>query len=405
MSQPQRGWLDEFIDYTENTEPPLNFRRWVGVSTLASVLQRKCWLKWGSEIFYPNLYIVLVGPPATRKGTAMRFGKSLLDGLGIPVAADESSRQKLIKSMQESGIMSGGDGGSFHSSLTMHCTELTVFLGYHARELLAMLCKFYDCEDLFVYDTHMRGKEEVPNVWANLLGATTPGQLQASLPEDAVGSGFTSRVVFIYEPTKGKLVRKPTLREDLRDSLTRGLERVRATTGEFEVTEGFEEIYFDWYEKSDEKKLFNDPRLDYYVQRRPTHLFKLAMVVSTSRSDEMICRAEDCKDAINILEDAEKNMPRTFEGVGTNPLAGLQARVLSFMKESGKVPMSVLAQTFANEASFSQMGEIMAGLEQQKMVLIDPIEKMAVYKDALEKIQTKNTARKLLKDGEIDDDQ
>ena len=47
----------------------------------------------------------------------------------------------------------------------------------------------------------------------------------------------------------------------------------------------------------------------------------------------------------------------------------------------------------------------MAGLEQQKMVLIDPIEKMAVYKDALEKIQTKNTARKLLKDGEIDDDQ
>lgn len=207
------NWIESYMEYTENTEPPRKFRQWMALSTLASVLQRKCVLHWGTETFYPNMYIVLVGPPAARKGTAMRAGREFLDNLGISVASDESSRQKLIKTLQESGVADQDDDGSinWHSSLTIHSSELTVFLGYGARELLSMLCKWYDCEARYTYDTHARGKEEVPNVWVHLLGATTPGQLRASLPEDAVGSGFTSRVVFVYEEKKEKTVRKPDL--------------------------------------------------------------------------------------------------------------------------------------------------------------------------------------------------
>jgi hypothetical protein len=133
-------WVDGYMEFTENTEPPVGFRRWVALSTLASVMERKCVLNWGTEVFYPNMFIVLVGPPAARKGTAMRVGKSFLDALGIPAASDESSRQKLIKSLQESAAVDQTETGNMihHSSMTIHSSELTVFLGYGSREMLSM---------------------------------------------------------------------------------------------------------------------------------------------------------------------------------------------------------------------------------------------------------------------------
>jgi hypothetical protein len=373
-------WIEAFVKYTDNTEPPESYRRWVAISTMASALQRKCKLDWGSETFFPNMYIVLVGPPAARKGTAMRTGKDLLDQIGIAVSADESSRQKLVKSLQEMGVADQDDLGriTFHSSMTLYSSELTVFLGYGAKELLAMLCKWYDCEPRYVYDTLQRGKEEVPNVWCNLMGATTPGQLQASLPEDAVGSGFTSRVVFVYEHNKGKLVRKPTLEDQLLEPLLHDLGRVRNLSGDFTVLPDAEDVYYDWYEHSEDETIFTDYRMEYYVQRRPTHLFKLSMIISAARGDDKIITPIDLKEAIKVLEGAEKNMSQVFAGVGANPLAGIQFRILNIVRDLGPTETAVVAEALQSDASFSQFGEAIQSLEQMGHIKIDIIKKLII---------------------------
>ena len=310
----------------------------------------------------------------------MRTGKDLLDQIGIAVSADESSRQKLVKSLQEMGVADQDDMGriTFHSSMTLYSSELTVFLGYGAKELLAMLCKWYDCEPRYVYDTLQRGKEEVPNVWCNLMGATTPGQLQASLPEDAVGSGFTSRVVFVYEHNKGKLVRKPTLEEELLEPLLHDLGRVRNLSGDFSVQSSAEDIYYDWYESSEEESIFTDYRMEYYVQRRPTHLFKLSMIISAARGDDKIITPIDLKEAIKVLEGAEKNMSQVFAGVGANPLAGIQFRILNIVRDLGPTETAVVAEALQSDASFSQFGEAIQSLEQMGHIKIDIIKKLII---------------------------
>lgn len=369
-------WVDSYMDFTSNTEPPEGFRRWVALSTLASVMERKCVLNWGTEVFYPNMFIVLVGPPAARKGTAMRVGKSFLDALGIPVASDESSRQKLIKSLQESASVDQTEHGDMihHSSMTIHSSELTVFLGYGSREMLSMLCKWYDCENRYTYDTHARGKEEVPNVWVHLLGATTPGQLRAALPEDAVGSGFTSRVVFVYEEKKGKTVLKPSLSNEqirLGELLAQDLAEIRNIVGEFIPTAEYEERYYSWYAESESKQVFLDPRLDYYVQRRPTHLFKLSMLCSASRGSSKILELEDLERAIDYLHAAEADMPQVFSGVGANPLAAVQSRLGGLVKQMGTVPISTIAQMLADDASATQLMEAIQSLQQQGKVRYD----------------------------------
>tara|TARA_R110000744_G_scaffold119766_8_gene223334 strand:+ start:561 stop:1736 length:1176 start_codon:yes stop_codon:yes gene_type:complete len=379
-------WVDAYMEFTENTEPPENFRLWVGLSTIASVLERKCSLVWGTETFYPNMYIVLCGPPATRKGTAMRVGKQFLDELGINVASDESSRQKLVKSLQESISADQDMDGTMvhHSSLTIHASELTVFLGYGSREMLSMLCKWYDCEGRYVYDTHARGKEEVPNVWVHLFGATTPGQLRAALPEDAVGSGFTSRIVFISEDKKGKTVLKPDLtdrQKRLGELLSQDLAQIRNMVGPFLPTPEYEEIYYDWYQDSESRQIFADPRLEYYVQRRPTHLFKLSMLCCASRSLDKSLEAEDIQRAISLLHSAEKTMPKVFAGVGANPLAGAQTKLENIIRERGFIRMDEAARILSDDVSHQQLGEVVGALKQQGLLSQDIKTGMLTYKE------------------------
>ncbi len=376
MSRNVEDWIEGYLAYTENTEPRETYRRWIAISTLASVLQRKCWLQWGTEIFYPNMYIVLVGPPAARKGTAMRPGKGFLQRLGLAVSADESSRQKLIRSLTDAqAIVELEDGGKMHHcSLTVISTELTVFLGYEDKEFLTMFCKLYDCEDTYVYDTFQRGREEVPNVWVNMQGATTPAQLQAAVPEGFIGSGFTSRVIFVFEEDKEKIVIKPDLSPEqlkLEEALQEDLTKIHTIAGPFQTTPEFDKLYTEWRMSSEETQPFSDPRLEYYLQRRPTHLFKLSMIISASRNSQRIITGDHLHTAIKNLEEVESKMPQVFSGLGSNPLAGVQAKLKRMLRTEKEVSMKDIAKRMESDASHTQLSEAIRSLEQMGLVSLE----------------------------------
>ena len=373
MARILEDWIESYMKYTSHTEPPTLYRKWVAVSTIASVLQRKCLLPWGSELFYPNLYIVLVGPPAARKGTAMRPGRELLSKLGVTMAADESSRQRLIRTLQQTADAHQTKEGrlNYHCSLTIISSELTVFLGYDNKDLVTMLCKWYDCEDRFVYETVSRDREEVPNVWVNLLGATTPGLLQASLPAAAISSGFTSRIIFVYAEDKAKVVTKPTLDPDIEPMLLNDLGEIRLMNGRFYTTSGFDELYEHWRNKAESMPVFKDTRLDYYVQRRPAHLFKTTMIISAARRDALELTEHDLMDAITMLEEVEEPMPHVFRGVGTNPLAGVQLQVMAVLNKRNSIPLKELADIFFSDLSRSQLGEVISTMESMGFCAFD----------------------------------
>lgn len=385
MSRRTGNWLDAYLEVTLNTEPRETYRKWVAISTIASVLQRKCWLEWGTLTFYPNLFIVLVGPPAARKGTAMADGKYFLDRLCIRTAADETSRQALVRALQASSATHQSPTGivSHHCSLSVFSTELTVFMGYDDKEMLAALCDLFDCKDRFLKDTIGRGEEEVPNVWVNLLGATTPSQLQVSVPSGFVGSGFTSRVIFVYEDEKSRVVVKPSLSPEqkaLRERMLLDLEDIHTLCGPFQPDQNFENRYALWRMDADENCHFPDPRLEYYAQRRPLHLFKLCMVHSAARSDSMILTQEDLERSISVLEEAEKKMPQVFAGLGANPLASVQYRLRKLLEERGTVSLSEVARTFETDASHTQLSEAIAALESMGICHIDAANRKLIYR-------------------------
>jgi len=373
-------WIDGFLLYMDNTEPPHTYKLWTAISVLASALQRKCFLRWGTLTFYPNLYILLIGPPSSRKGTAMGPGADLIRDANIPIATEATSLQAVMQSMMESSNSIIKDNGEMevHSSLTVFSEEFTVFLGYDNKDLMTYLCRWYDCPRIFKYRTIQRGVEEVQGVWLNLIGATTPELIRSSLPPDAIGGGLTSRMICIYEEKKGKEVIIPIQTKEeieLYQYLLYDLEKILLYNGEYKYTESFLDVWTDWRTNTANKEpKFSDPRLEGYLGRQPAHLMKVAMIMSASRGvgPKLVLTGDDLIRAIKILDEAEIKMSRVFSGVGKTEVSRLIPEVIAYISsQGGKITKDKLVQKFYIEADEFTIDNVIRTLNVMNYLEID----------------------------------
>lgn len=393
-SRELTDWLTGYLEYTKNSEPPVAYHTWVGISVIASVLQRRCYLKWGHETIYPNMYIVLVGPSGKcRKGTAMGFGQGLISSLnGLSLTSESTTREALIRAMTDASDQykdaSTGEV-KFHCSLTCMSGELSVFLGQNDLRFLADLTDWYDSKDVWTYKTKNSGTDKIRGLCFNLLGATAPDWLQSILPEEAIGGGFTSRIIFVVEENKGKTVSLHTITQDeisLREKLKRDLERILLLSGHFRFSEEAESLYKAWYEQEEKHTMdgepaIEDPRFAGYCDRRATHIRKLCMILSASRGDSMIIDSEDFERARKILVAAETKMPRVFGGLGKSPYSAVTEKVLNYIAMRKVVKRSILMQRFYRDMDGNILRTIEEILEYMKVVKIkrDPASGETVY--------------------------
>ena len=387
MSRKVGDWLDNYITFNANSEPPLLFHTWVGISVIASVLQRKCSLPWGTITFYPNLYIVLVAPSGrARKGIAMGPGFDFLDDIGVKLAAEAVTREALIRELKTSSATVVHSDGSceFHSSLTIFSQELIVFLGYQNHQLMSDLTDWYDCRRRWTYRTKNMGTDDIIGVWVNLIGATTPELIQSNMSLEAIGGGLTSRMIFVFEQKRGKIAPVPFLTQkekDLREDLLLDLEKILMLQGEFTVTDNFLEYWIKWYTDQSDSRPFEDDRFSGYFERRPTHVMKLSMVMCASRCDDLIMHRRDLMKAIDILERTEVKMPMTFSGVGKSSNADVINKVMAEVGRQKECTFAHLMGMFYRDVDKFMLENILQSLEAMNFVKVvfKGEKKMIVY--------------------------
>jgi Protein of unknown function (DUF3987) len=344
MARELSDWLTGYIRYTESSEPPLAYHTWIGIGMIAGVLQRKVMLNWGFERIYPNMYIILVGPSGrARKGVALGIGKSILAEVsGITMTSENATREALIRAMKGAITNFQMPDGKIlmHCSITCFSEELSVFLGQGDIKFLASLTDWYDSKDNWTYETKGSGKDHLQGLCFNLLGATAPDWLQSMLPQEAVGGGFTSRVIFVVEDKKGKTVPKPKNTNEeiqLKNALIVDLNRINNLTGEFKFDPEGEAAYIAWYIEHDRqldsgKYPVEDSRFNGYAERRATHIRKLMMIMSVSRGDDMLLTRQDFDRAHKLLKSTELKMARTFGGLGGAKYANATEKVMDYIR-------------------------------------------------------------------------
>ncbi len=366
MARIYEDWLNAYMKYGDNCEASSLYRKWVGVSAIASVLKRKVYLEWQTRI-YPNFYIVLVGPPGGRKGTAMNLSLPMLQTLNVKLAAEAITREALIREMTKStdSYITAENESFQHCSLTIHAQELAVFLGQNNLQLLSDLTDWYDCKNTWTYRTKNMGTDVIEGVWVNLLGATTPSILQNSLPQDAIGGGLTSRIIFVYARGKEKIVPIPfrTAEEiEMQVALTQDLDDISLLNGPFRVSEEMLDFYVPWYVEHERNPPFKQDVFAGYNERKAMHSLKLSMIMSASRSSDMIISLEDFKRALDVLAEAERFMPQVFSGYGQRENAHLIPQIMNFILGSKVVKRKELLARFMADLTFTQLDEITSAL-------------------------------------------
>ena len=372
-------WVNGFMALTENSEPPDLFRKWTAIATVAAALQRKCKLQLGISItIFPNLYIVLVGPPSTGKGTVMGYANDIIKNIpAIKLSSQATSLQALIRRLKTNNLADidiETNKQLYHSSLTIFSEEFTVFLGYHNRELIAALCDWYDCKERWSYDTIKRDREEITGVWVNLLAGTTPDNIQSSFPPEAIGGGLSSRIIFINEEKTDKLVVFPTVTPgeiQLQECLINDLEQITLMAGDFKLTSDALAAYGEWCEYAKHNPPFYDKKFEGYNGRRRNHLLSLSMVCSASRTNEMIVNVNDVNRAISLLAEAEVKMGSVFRGIGKSDISSTINDAIQFLYryEVGvQIPLATLARRLEGDVDKLTMDRVIQTLEMMNLI-------------------------------------
>lgn len=371
-----------YLKYIANTETPRLFHIWAGLSGVSACMGRRCYFDVPTGKIFPNLFIAIVGPPAVRKSTALKLmQKQLRENTSVRFAPDDTGgqRQGIIAAMnavdedavdqlaqaltepETNGHDSLAGLAKMNSKLealasikldtrdprTMYVCqpELKAFLGENNTQMTTFLCKMYDGDP---YDYRLKSSAHVlDDALLGMLGCTTPSEISLSLPAEAIGGGFTSRIVFVFADRVHKKIPRPTLDETAGRVIGEIYQYVfDHMQGPFiespKAAQKFDEIYMRGI-------VLKDPRFVNYVDRRDTHLKKLTMALTASRKS-MTIELDDVIAADQLLLLTEENMSEALGEYGMSPLSAAKQKLLEYLKAStAPIPVEALWGVMAKD--------------------------------------------------------
>ncbi len=367
--------MQEYLEYVGRSEAPTIYHRWTCVSILGAITGRNVSLPFGHGVIYPNQYIMLMGSPGTRKGTAMNIGKRLLKEAGYTrFAPDKMSKERFLMEMKpytEDELDGDLELLNFDqaSEIYAFAEEFTDLVGHGGMEFMTMLTKLWDNHDKYEHPK-IHGKSVVvdkPTV--NIFGGNTAQGLLLAIPPEALGNGFMSRMIFVYsEPTNVKITFPVPPSATLKESLVEQLKEMRLLTGNFSLTQEATEIFDRIYREFQD---INDPRFRHYSTRRFTHVLKIAMLFALSRLSLTIT-TEDALQANTLLHYTELRMPKALGEFGKSKYSDVSHAVLEHLSKLTKpASLNDLWKLVAKDLNkITELADVMKNLKEAGKVQI-----------------------------------
>lgn len=418
MNLERHVFLENYLQYVENTESPKLLHIWAALSAVSACLGRRCWFESGKPV-WPNMYIVFSGLPGGRKSSAIDFAVDLLKQVTqIRMAPDDTGgqRQGLIKAMTNMGEGEKADTKEQYDALiaeynriaepqtfgemnghTSHVVEkikkvkfdvrdphtmyiasgeLKSFVGENNSQMLTFLLRMWDGGS---YKYELRNVEyEIENGLLGILGATTPSELALMIPASAMGSGFTSRIIFVYAGSRTRHIPRWSLDKSVEPFLLKVFEMLfRDVNGGFRETPEAAAAYDSIYMRGITIK---DPRFLSYIERRHTHLQKTALCLAASRGSTTI-GIEDIHLADQLLLLTEQTMPDALGEYGMNKSSIAKQKLIEYINSvEVPVPTAILYAWMSRDITKIEFENTLTELHngRKATVFIDPQTKQQV---------------------------
>lgn len=303
---------------TDGLPSPDNYIDWTWFYTIAASLQRRVWLGGTDRPCYPNMYVLLVGPPGVGKGLPIKEvttflkhwpldisstnsniiktdqdklvaetvlerdisdaqkatfqgnvkGQEIIPPSLIPVCADAITYEALIQAVGFSlrriqTIEVNGAGiaklkTKSHSSLCFVLPELSSLLRKRTTDTVNFMLGLYDCPEDYEYVTKTQLKDRIRKGCLNILAGTTPNFIQSTFDEDLIGEGFTSRTFFVHAMKNRKNVMfLPDLTLEQKQHKTDLLNHIKKLTtlyGPVKIEPATQDFLSNWWDEYETDK-------------------------------------------------------------------------------------------------------------------------------------------------------
>ena len=345
---PKSGWLYDYLHYTKSlpfaqTEVPLIYNVFIGISTIAACLKRNVYVSRGMYEIFPAMLVVLIGPTGRgKKTTAINLGKKLLEKAKVakilsesvtPEALIESLRAEKIKLKHGQIVTEVGD-----STGLLILPELSVFLQKrdYRSGLVPLITRLGDAPDYFNSETIGRGLSPLNNVALSMQAGTAKSWLIGTVPVEAFRGGFMARFLFVCSDGVAVPVsRPPALDSALQAKLITGLKTFDKLRGEISVDDDAEAYFTDWYNHFYYHRSIDEKRAA-YQERKHDHLMRIALILAVSDHRDHIT-TDDVKRSLGLLDILEEDMFQLFGEIerGQTPVGENLQMVLSLIKRKG----------------------------------------------------------------------
>lgn len=275
------------------------------------------------------------------------------------------------------------------SCLTCAISELGTFLKPQDTALVDVLVDLWDGQvRVWGHKTKTTGETNISNPWMNIIGCVTPAWLRENFPTYLIEGGLTSRIIFVFADKKRKLVPYPAdvinlskyasysaaLIEDLRD--------IASMQGQFSFDKQAKDWGEAWYQRhwTQQVELSHGARYSGYQARKQTHLHKLAMVLSASRSSDMVIQLDDMIGAERMLKVHEQHLDEVFRTVGLPDTGKQSLEVLAVIKAAGAITMQQLMHFLTDRMNSKQLDEVIATLTRSGAIQLAVIDGKVGYR-------------------------
>lgn len=350
-----KSWIKDLINEHNSVETPISWIYWSLLCCLSAVAANRYTLRTlkGNVMYYPNLYVMLLGESGLGKGFPVNLAKRLVQNSNTTrVIAGRSSIQAIIKELattkseQGKALITDSRGFIVNGELS------TAIIA--DPDSLTILTDLYDRNYNPAWDNMLKGdgKEKLKEPYITCLFGSSPAHFYDSIPQANIEGGYIGRNLVIYEEKRSQDL-------DLLDSAEESIDEDRFmnyivpkyvphlvqigdNTHRLVPSESARQFFNSWRrEWRANQSIYNDRTG--FVNRVPDHVLKVAMCLALAQYDfSGEIHEPEIREAIEKVTSLIYANQKASEGGGLDPLAEQTKRAVDFLLNS---PQNELSRT------------------------------------------------------------
>jgi len=338
------SWIQDLIEEHQAVETPESWIYWSLMCCISAAAANAYTLRTlkGNLLYYPNLYVILMGESGLGKGFPVNLSKRLVQETNSTrVIAGRSSIQAIIKELattrseQGKAILTDSRGfivnGELSTAIIQDPDSLTILTDLYDRNYNS------NWTNLLKGD----GAEKLKNPYITCLFGSSPAHFYDSIPQANIEGGYIGRNLVIYEEKRSKDVdlldsEKESVDEDrftnyIVPKYIPHLIKIAANKARLIPDDAARQTFNTWRKEwRNEQSKYNDRTG--FVNRVPDHVLKVSMCLALARYEHNTTIIEDdIREAITKITSLIYASEKAASGGGLDPLAQQTKKVLDYL--------------------------------------------------------------------------